>query len=119
MEAEYVALSNAAKEASWLRMFIKELELQQWFCTPYELFCDNRAAIDFARNRIERSKTKHFDIVFHNVRERIDDGTLKLSYVPSTLNIADVLTKATSRKVLEGHVERLNLKPSANSKVGD
>lgn len=57
MEAEYVALSNAMKEVSWLKMFIKELELDKWISTPYEMFCDNRAAIDFAKNRIERSET--------------------------------------------------------------
>lgn len=115
MEAEYVALSNAVKDASWLKMFIKELELDQWISTPYKLFCDNRAAIDFAKNRMERSKTKHIDIAFHNVRERIDDGVLDLSYVPSTSNVADILTKSLPRKTHEEYVERLNLKSSMKS----
>lgn len=74
MEAKYVALSHAAKEASWLKMFIKELELDEWISTPYKLFCDNRAALDFAKNKIERNKTKHIDIAFHNVREKLDQG---------------------------------------------
>lgn len=119
MEAEYVALSNSAKEAR-IKMFIKELELDQWINTPYTLFCDNRAAIDFAKNRIERNKTKHVDIAFHNVREKIDNGTLIINYVPSTLNIADILTKAISKITYQEHVKRLNLiSPPRNSKVGE
>ncbi|CAL1680928.1 unnamed protein product [Lasius platythorax] len=118
MEAEYVALSNAAKEASWLKMFIQELELDQWINIPYKLFCDNRAAIDFAKNRIERNKTKHIDIAFHNVREKIDSGILMLSYVPSVLNVADILTKAISRKTYEEHVEKLGLRFSTKFKSG-
>jgi len=91
-------------------MFIKELQLEQWISLPYELFCDNRAAIDFAKNRIERSRTKHIDIAFHNVREKIDNGTIILSYIPSVLNTADILTKAISRKEHERHVKGLGLK---------
>lgn len=77
MEAEYVAMSNAAKEANWLQMFIEELELEldQWISIPYKLFCDNRAVIDFARNRRTRNKTKHIDIAFYNVREKIDNAS--------------------------------------------
>lgn len=118
MEAEYVALSKAVNEASWLKMYIEELGMYQWFCTPYELYCDNRATIDFAKNRIERSKTKHIDIAYHNVRERVDDGTITLSYVPSALNNADILTKAISRKMYEEHVERLGLNFFTKSKSG-
>lgn len=118
MEAEYIAMSNAAKEANWLQMFIKELQLEKWIGIPYELFCDNRAAIDFAKNRIERSKTKHIDIAFHNVREKIDNGVLILNYVPSVSNVADILTKAMSRKGYEEHIERLGLKPFEKLKSG-
>jgi len=118
MEAEYIALSNTAKEANWIQMFIKELQLEKWINLPYELFCDNRAALDFAKNRIERSRTKHIDIAFHNVREKIDNGIIILSYVPSVLNIADILTKAMSRKGHEEHVESLGLRTPAKFKSG-
>lgn len=45
MEVEHVALSISAKEASWLKMFIEELQLDQWINIPYKLFCHNRAVI--------------------------------------------------------------------------
>lgn len=44
--------------------------------------------------RTELNKTKHIDITFHNVRENIDNGMLNINYIPSSLNVADVLTKA-------------------------
>lgn len=48
MEAEYISMSSITKEATWLTMFIRELELDSWIVIPYRLFCDNRAAIDFS-----------------------------------------------------------------------
>lgn len=116
MEAEYIAMSSAAKEAKWLKMFLEELGLNKWMKTPYQLHCDNRSAIDFSKNRIERNKTKHIDIAFHNVRENIDNGTLNINYIPSSLNVADILTKAMTRIRLEEHIKGLNLKSDAEFK---
>jgi len=118
MEAEYIAMSSAAKEAKWLKMFLEELRLNEWMKTPYQLHCDNRSAIDFSKNRIERNKTKHIDIAFHNVRENIDNGTLNINYIPSSLNVADILTKAMTRIRLEEHIKGLNLKSDAEFKSG-
>jgi len=61
------------------------------------MFCDNRAAIDFFKNRVENSRTKHIDISYHIVKEKIENKLLELQYVPSNENPADVMTKGLKR----------------------
>lgn len=79
MEAEYIALSSGIKEVIWLNMFISELNLCNYI-TGYQVFCDNRAAIDFSKNRVEKNRTKHIDISYHIVREKVEDGLVDLLY---------------------------------------
>jgi len=112
MEAEYVALENAVKEAIWINMMYKEL-IQSFNinipCEPYIIRCDNKSAIDFTINRIERSKSKHIDIAYHITREKYEEGLIKLKYVSSSDNVADIFTKALPHNVMYTHIEKLRL----------
>ena len=92
MEAEYVALSYGVKEITWLNMFLSELKLHN-YVTSLHLFSDNRAATDFSKSRVEKNRTRHIDISYHIVREKVEDGSFQLSYIPSNKNPADVMTK--------------------------
>lgn len=96
MEAEYIALSHGVKEITWLNIFLSELKLRNYI-TGFQLFSDNRAAIDFSKSRIEKNRTKHIDISYHVVRERIEDGLFEISYIPSNENPADAMTKGLKR----------------------
>lgn len=111
MEAEYVAMSTAAKEAAWVSSFVKELGLDVWIKTPYAIWCDNRSAIDFARNRIERSRTKHIDVAYHYVKEMIDGNSIVLKYVATKRNAADVLTKSLNKNLHRRRHEEIQSKP--------
>lgn len=101
MEAEYIALSYGVKEITWLNMFLSELKLHNCF-TSFQLFSDNRAAIDFSKSRVEKNRTRHIDISYHIVREKVEDGSFELSYIPSNENPADVMTKGL-RRIAHNH----------------
>ncbi|KMQ83358.1 retrovirus-related pol polyprotein [Lasius niger] len=116
MEAEYVALSAGVKEAMWIQMFIAELDMSNLFPQSCELRCDNRAAIDFSKNHGEKGHTKHIDIAHHLVREKLDEGTVTLSYIASNDNPADIMTKSLRRIVHREVVQKLGLNVP---KVGD
>jgi hypothetical protein len=62
MEAEYVALSKAAKYFLWLKTALKDLRFPE---IPMALFCDNRSAIDLAENYQISELSKHIDIHHH------------------------------------------------------
>ncbi|XP_046145611.1 secreted RxLR effector protein 161-like [Osmia bicornis bicornis] len=94
MEAEYISLSRGVKEAIWVSMLLDELQLSE-FIIPggIEIYSDNRAAIDYSKNRVEKAKTKHIDIAYHIVREKVEEGLIKIDYVATEENPADILTK--------------------------
>ncbi|XP_057657359.1 uncharacterized protein LOC130894495 [Diorhabda carinulata] len=94
-EAEYMAASEACKEAVYLRRLISEVLCD----TPkaVKLFVDNQSAIKIAENPVFHNRTKHIDIRFHFIREVINDGKVKLEYKPSNEMIADELTKGLGR----------------------
>ncbi|XP_053989674.1 uncharacterized protein LOC128882130 [Hylaeus volcanicus] len=112
MEAEYVALENVLKEVMWMNMLFKELQNLLNIDVPrepYMIRCDNKSAIDFTLNRVERSKSKHIDIAYHITREKYKEGLTQLKYVPSSDNVADIFTKALPHNVISVHVEKLRL----------
>ena len=111
-ESEYMAASEAAKEAIWLTRLYKEdfciedisletkgdLTEKEYLGTkPLTVFEDNVGCISLSKNPVMHRSSKHIEIRYHFVRERVQDGSLKLVYIPSSENIADVLTKSTRK----------------------
>lgn len=90
-EAEYVAAAGAAKEAIWLRKLLNDLELLSE--EPVCLFMDNMSAIRLVKNPEFHKRTKHIDIKYHFIRERVEMGDLAVQYVPSQEQRADIFTK--------------------------
>jgi hypothetical protein len=88
IEAEYVAVSEAAREAVWLRGLLDKLGVAPKDPTP--LWCDNQGAIRLARNPGMHRRTKHIAIRWHLIR----DGVVRLGYVPTASQVADIFTKA-------------------------
>jgi transposase InsO family protein len=91
-EAEYVAAFNAAKENSWLRMLFHEIGFT--FPKPTTIRCDNNAAICLSEDPLLHERVKHIDIKYHFLRERAESGELKLLYINTKDNLADLFTKA-------------------------
>ncbi|MCO5605949.1 hypothetical protein L7F22_060135 [Adiantum nelumboides] len=92
-EAEYVALSEACKEAIWLARLVKDLGLEQ--CLPV-LHCDSQSAIALAKNPVFHSRTKHIDVRYHFSWECLANKNLDLVKIPTSKNTADALTKSLS-----------------------
>ncbi|MCO5600789.1 hypothetical protein L7F22_054904 [Adiantum nelumboides] len=89
-EAEYVATSEACKEAIWLGRLVTDLGIKEE--TPM-LHCDNQSAIQLARNAVYHSKTKHVDVKYHFIREMVEDKQVQLDKFHTTDNPVDLLTK--------------------------
>lgn len=94
-EAEYMALSAGVQEALYLRQLLEDLGYQQKSATVIRE--DNQGCIALAGNPIHHRRTKHIDIRYHFVRERIESGEIKVEYVPTEHQLADLLTKALPR----------------------
>ena len=61
------------------------------------MYCDNQATISLTRDFQFHAKSKHIDIHVHLIRDKVSDGTVLVSYVPSEENVADIFTKGLPR----------------------
>ena len=94
MEAEYMAATEAVKEAIWLKDLLGDLEVIQENIT---VLCDNQSAIFLAKNQTYHARTKHIDVKYHYVREIIESGVVLLRKIDTKDNPSDMLTKVVSR----------------------
>ena len=86
-----MAACYAVQEAVHLRLLLKNLGYEQQGHTV--IFEDNQGCIYMSHNPVMHKRAKHIDIRFHFVRERVADGTVKLVYVQTENQLADLLTK--------------------------
>ena len=97
-EAEYVAASEACKEAVWLSRLASDMGIPQH--VP-KLLCDSQSGIGLAKNPVYHAKTKHIGVRYHFIRECVSNGYISLEKVVSRENAADALTKALPHDALE------------------
>ncbi|GBM69810.1 hypothetical protein AVEN_8725-1, partial [Araneus ventricosus] len=91
-EAEYIALSECAKEIVYLRRFLNEL-YESVDETPTVVFSDSQAAQKLVQNPIFHSRTKHIVIRCRYIREVYELGEIQINCIPTDKMAADILTK--------------------------
>ena len=109
-EAEYMALTEATKEAIHLKGFLEELGVRR--DSSVVIFNDNQGAQKLAKNPIFHARTKHIDIRHHFVREALEHGLVQLEYLCTEEMIADVLTKGLPGPKHQKCLEMLGLGPA-------
>ena len=90
-EAEFYALSEAAKEVKFVVQLLCSMEVPVKL--PVIVRVDNVGAIFMTENVSTSSRTKHVDIRYHFVREFVEEGFLKIIFVKTVENVADGFTK--------------------------
>jgi len=110
-EAEYMALTQAAKEAIWLRRLLDELGFRaQEPPSPTLIYEDNQSATALAKNPVYHSRTKHIDIQHHFIRDKVEAREIELEYMSTENMVADVMTKALPRPRFAALIELMNLR---------
>jgi hypothetical protein len=109
-ESEYIAASEAAQEAVWMKKFITDLGVVPSIEQPIEIFCDNQGAIAQAKEPRSHQKTKHILRKFHYIREVVERGDACICKVHTDLNLADPFTKPLSQIKFEEHARNIGLR---------
>ena len=65
--------------------------------SPVRVLCDSQAALSIIKNPIHHDRTKHVELDRHFISEKVSNKKFEMEYVPSKLQIADILTKALPR----------------------
>ncbi|KAH9744862.1 hypothetical protein KPL70_003863 [Citrus sinensis] len=110
-EAEFIATTEAVKEAMWLRGLLNELWLNQ---KTVQVFCDNQSAIHLVKNQMYHERTKHIDVKLQFIRDEVGKGTVVVSKIHTSVNPADALTKSLPTAKFEFCVNLMGIMPKSN-----
>ena len=116
-EAEYAALTQAAKEFLWIRQLLTDLRRPTY--VPRILFTDNQGAIALAKNPQYHARTKHIDIQLHFIRQCVNNGQIDLEYCPTEDMIADIMTKALGKEKHGKFVDMMGMRTTTPSPIED
>ena len=106
-EAEYMAAVQAGKEIKWMRNLLSEIGLTS--STPSSLLIDNQSAISVAKNPEHHGRMKHLDLSFYWLRDAVHSQLITPRFVPTTEQVADLLTKALSKPKVEDFCKIMGL----------
>jgi hypothetical protein len=109
-EAELYAEAAAINEIKWLRGLLDELGITSAHAPT--LFGDNQSTQSLTTNGVKSERTKHIDIKYHFVTDEVARGNVQLQWIPTTEQLADVLTKALGAPQHTALVEQLMIKVS-------
>ena len=91
-ESTYRALAIATAELCWIRTLLKDLGI--YLSQPPLLWCDNVFVLAIASNLVFHARTKHIEVDFHFVRERVLRKDLEVKFVSTIDQLADIFTKS-------------------------
>ncbi|KAK9195847.1 hypothetical protein WN943_003975 [Citrus x changshan-huyou] len=96
-EVEYRSMASTAAELTWLTYLLSDIGIRQ--DKPPGLICDNMSALHMAKNPIHHARTKHIELDYHFVREKVTCSLLTTKYIPSLQQTADIFTKPLSKEL--------------------
>jgi len=90
-ESKYCVMSDTTAELMWIAGILRDLQVS--VSLPATLHCNNKVAQYIAANLVFHNRTKHIDINFHYIRDKITEGFIQTSHINSRLRLADIMTK--------------------------
>ena len=106
-EEEYVPTCSASCEVVWLWKLLSNIFDLRLDATC--IHCDNQSCVKLSENPVFHDRSKHIEIKYHYIRDMVQRGAVKLLYVATKEQIADVLMKPLARLKFEYFRERLGV----------
>lgn len=106
-EAEFRGILKGLCELLWLRGLMSEIGYHP--SVEMNLYCDNRAAIQIAQNPVQHDRTKHVEIDRHFIKEKLEAKIVKLPFVKSEDQLADILIKVVSSRIFHESLSKLDI----------
>nr|GEW07674.1 hypothetical protein [Tanacetum cinerariifolium] len=107
MEAEYISLCGCCAQILWMRSQLTDYGLG---FNKIPMYCDNKSAIALCCNNVQHSRSKHIDIRYHFIKEKVENGVIKLYFVNTEYQLADLFTKALGRDRIGFLINKLGLR---------
>ncbi|XP_074336227.1 secreted RxLR effector protein 161-like [Apium graveolens] len=107
-EAEFMAATAADSQGIWLQRVLSHISDTP--VGPVTIYIDNRSAIDLAKNRVFHGRSKHIDVRYHFIRERVEKGSIIIKHIGTNEQRADILIKSMSVTKFQKMHELLGVK---------
>ncbi|XP_062118705.1 secreted RxLR effector protein 161-like [Humulus lupulus] len=107
IEAKYRAAAMAAKESTWLMQLMKDLH--QSTDNAMSLYFDNHYVIRLAENLVFHARTKHVEVHYHFLREKVLQEEIEMRQINTDDQVADIFTKGLSTIKFAKFRTQLNL----------
>jgi len=109
LQAEFLARSEASREAKWLLQLQKDIHSSKKDSPPLPINCDNQGALTLITMGIIIAQTKHIDVCYPSSRDLHRRRIVNSSYVHTNENVADILTKALTKDKHEKFTNAMGL----------
>ncbi|GJV40927.1 retrovirus-related pol polyprotein from transposon TNT 1-94 [Tanacetum coccineum] len=106
-KAEYIALSGCCSQILWMRSQLTDYGFK---FNKIPLYCDNKSAIVLCCNNVQHSRAKHIDISYHFIKEQVENGIVKLYFVRTEYQLADIFTKPLPRERFNFLIDKLGMR---------
>nr|GEW07202.1 integrase, catalytic region, zinc finger, CCHC-type, peptidase aspartic, catalytic [Tanacetum cinerariifolium] len=106
-EAEYMSLSVCCAQVLWMRT---QLTDYGFHFDKIPMYCDSKVAIAISCNPVQHSHTKHIDVRYHFIKEKVEKGIVELFFVGTEYQLADLFTKALPEERFKYLVRRLGMR---------
>nr|GEV27848.1 retrovirus-related Pol polyprotein from transposon TNT 1-94 [Tanacetum cinerariifolium] len=106
-EAEYVSLSACYAQVLWLRT---QLTDYGFHFDKIPMYCDSKATIAISCNPVQHSRTKHINVRYHFIKEKVEKGIVELFFVETEYQLADLFTKSLSKDMFKYLIRRLGMR---------
>ncbi|KAJ9556373.1 hypothetical protein OSB04_010987 [Centaurea solstitialis] len=106
-EAEFRAVASTTTEVQWLTSLLTELGFSS--STTPTIYCDNLSATSYSANPVFHSRMKHLALDFHFVREKVQQGSLRVQHIAGDDQLADALTKPLPKSRFHYLISKIGL----------
>lgn len=106
-ESKYRSMASTYCEITWLHALLKDLQINH--PPPALLFCDSKAALHIATKSVYHKRTKHIEIDYHLVREKIQLGFIYTLHVSTHSQLADIFTKPLGSVQFHSLLSKMNI----------
>ena len=110
MAAEFYACHLASDQGIWLKNYVTGLRIVNGIEKPLLIHCDSSSAVAYANSNRSTAKSRHIDIKYLIVKERVEKRLLSIEQISTNSNIADPLTKGLQPKAFLEHVANMGVK---------
>ncbi|XP_043700110.1 secreted RxLR effector protein 161-like [Telopea speciosissima] len=99
IEAEYIAATSCCTQVLWMKQMMKDLSVE--VDRPVVIYYDNTSAINISKNPVIHSRAKHIAIRYHFLREKFTEVVVRLEFIPTAEQSADIFTKPLPKEQFE------------------